>query len=241
MRNSRGRWGDDWQPLKRGVDALAEAEAPPLERSMDSSAMADAAPLERGAPATTAEEHAGWRRFVDRVRASAAEFWRDESSGVPEGATRHRRPVVRRGLAAVRGHPGRRGRRVGRGRAAIGGAGDGSDRGQVRQQARERVRRERASRHPESRTGASRSVCGRVLRPCCTMSVAWCPMTPGDPFERLAAEWAQAPAAGRRAAGFPQPPNPTLRSRKARTSSNPQPKERYGKALDRGRRHAARR
>jgi hypothetical protein len=98
------RW-DDWQPLQRGADAMAEA--PPLERGADASALRQAAPLERGvaeeggeeapprlvrgAPATTDEAHTGWRRFVDRVRAfgatfqtKAVEFLHDESSGAPE-------------------------------------------------------------------------------------------------------------------------------------------------------------
>ncbi|MBS0445094.1 MAG: MobA/MobL family protein [Proteobacteria bacterium] len=62
------RW-EGWQPLRR-------CEIPE-----------GACALERGTPADTSDEHYGWRRFVDRVRAfadRAVQFWHDETSGVPE-------------------------------------------------------------------------------------------------------------------------------------------------------------
>jgi hypothetical protein len=65
------RW-DDWQPLQRGVEMIEATGAPALAH---------------GTPADTSEEHVGWRRFVDRVRAfqaKAVELWNDETSGAPE-------------------------------------------------------------------------------------------------------------------------------------------------------------
>jgi hypothetical protein len=44
--------------------------------------------LDRAAPADTSEQHRGWRRLVDRVRAfqaRAAELWHDQTSGGEEG------------------------------------------------------------------------------------------------------------------------------------------------------------
>ena len=203
------RWGDDWQPLKRGADWLAEAEAPPLERSVDSSAMADAAPLERGTPAATAEEHTGWRRFVDRVRASAAEFWRDESSGVPEG---------QRGIAARLFDAGWRlfvGIREGEGVELAEGV------QQSAELAMDLTEGKSASK-PESTSGESgepppreppRSFAERVRASAAAMlhnERGMVPDDPGDPFERLAAEWAQAPPAdeGLPASNTPEPYTP---------------------------------
>ena len=186
------RRGDDWQPRKRGADALAEAEAPPLERSADSPAMAEAAPLERGTLATTADEHTGWRRFVDRVRASAAEFWRDESSGVPEG---------QRGIAARLFDAGWRlfvGIREGECIELAEG---------VRQSAELAMdlAEGKPAGNPECASGESgepppreppRSFAERVRASAAAMlhnERGMVPDAPGDPFERLAAEWAQAP------------------------------------------------
>jgi hypothetical protein len=201
------RWGDDWQPLQRGADALATSEAAPLgrtadaeaisksaplERSGDAPAMAEPAPLERGTPATTAEEHTGWRRFVDRVRARAAEFVKDETSGAPEG---------QKGIAARVFDAGIRlfvGIREGRGVELSEG---------IRQSTE--LAFDLATETPEETSTTSggsdgekpdhelpRSFAERVRDSAAAMlhnERGMVPDSSSDPFDRMAAEWAQAP------------------------------------------------
>jgi hypothetical protein len=82
---------EGWQPLEHGSaptgpDLVSGTAAPGID--LAPGVPAEAAELRAGTPADTSEEHRGWRRFADRVRAfqaRALEFWHDETSGVPEG------------------------------------------------------------------------------------------------------------------------------------------------------------
>ena len=215
------RWGDDWQPLQRGADALATSDAAPLERSADAQAisesaplersddapaMAEAAPLERGTPATTAEEHTGWRRFVDRVRAKAAEFFRDETSGAPEG---QRGIAARMFDAGIRLFVGIR-------------EGEGVELAEGIQQSAE-LAYDLATEKPEETATTSggsdgekpareppKSFAERVRDSAAAMlhnERGMVPDVPHDAFDRMAAEWAQAPPPEERTPAY-DPPEP---------------------------------
>ncbi len=163
------RW-EGWEPLQRGVDT-AGAEM--------------VASLEHGTPATTAEEHTGWRRFVDRVRAfdlkaKAIEFWQDETSGAPE---------AERGFAARFVDAGRKlfeGWHHHYGPALTEGLDDAaslvSD-----------LEAEREGRRPANPADPPKTFAERVRDGAIALWRNERGMVPDDDFDRMAAEWGQAP------------------------------------------------
>jgi hypothetical protein len=177
------RW-DDWQPLQHGADVIETAEASTL------------AP---GTPADTSEEHTGWRRFVDRVRAfdfkaRALEFLHDETSGAPEAERGFAARLFDAGRKLIEGWHQHNGRELTEGldeaAALAAEAGEGarpSNTGAPEKTFADRVR-ERAAALLHNERGC----------------------VPYDDFDQMAEQWAQAPPhdEGPLAPSAPEPDHP---------------------------------
>ncbi len=177
------RW-DDWQPLQHGADVIETAEASTL------------AP---GTPADTSEEHTGWRRFVDRVRAfdfkaRAMEFLHDETSGAPEAERGFAARLFDAGRKLVEGWHQHNGRELTEGldeaAALAAEAGEGA--------------------RPSATGAPEKTFADRVRERAAALLHNERGCVPYDDFDQMAEQWAQAPPhdEGPLAPGAPEPDHP---------------------------------